>query len=247
MGHTQVFQQARQTQVSHSVAIATGAVGERTGQPCLAYPGGATDDQVQAFTQPLPAAQCQEQFLVQAPWCAVVNIFNTGIMAEARHAQTRRQLLAIALADFAINQKAKTFLEGEAVNIAGLVLFLQCLQHAVQAQGLDSSGANPLGGADISIAVPAGDPNFPDGTSIALTRATTDPTTGTAVNTIAGQGSNFPIYWNFTQNYVDVTGSGALGLQIIGLSINSLGVTYAAGPPITANFTGGASVIVVRV
>ena len=73
------------------------------------------------------------------------------------------------------------------------------------------------------------------------------PLNPAAVNTIAGQGSNFPIYWNFTQNYVDVTGTGALGLQIIGLSINSLGVTYAAGPPITANFTGGGSVIVVRV
>src|SRR5580692_8109619 len=43
-----------------------------------------------------------------------------------------------------------------------------------------------VGTTDDSITVPDGDPNFPDGTTIPLTRAITSPTTGTAVNTIAG-------------------------------------------------------------
>lgn len=43
-----------------------------------------------------------------------------------------------------------------------------------------------VGTTDISISVPNGDPDYPNGSSIALTRATTDPTTGTAINTIAG-------------------------------------------------------------
>jgi peroxidase len=43
-----------------------------------------------------------------------------------------------------------------------------------------------VGTADISIAVPDGDPNFPNGTTIPLTRAITSATTGTALNTIAG-------------------------------------------------------------
>jgi peroxidase len=43
-----------------------------------------------------------------------------------------------------------------------------------------------VGTTDISIPVPNGDPNFPGGTTIPLTRAITDPTTGTAINTVAG-------------------------------------------------------------
>jgi heme peroxidase len=40
--------------------------------------------------------------------------------------------------------------------------------------------------ADISILVPNGDPVFPDGSMIALTRATRNPTTSTIINTVAG-------------------------------------------------------------
>jgi hypothetical protein len=73
------------------------------------------------------------------------------------------------------------------------------------------------------------------------------PVNPAAVNTIAGGASNQNIFWNFTQNYVDITGTGALGFQIIALSTNSKTVTYAAGPPITANWNGSGSVIVVKI
>jgi hypothetical protein len=73
------------------------------------------------------------------------------------------------------------------------------------------------------------------------------PVNPAAVNTIAGGASNQAIFWNFTQNYVDITGTGALGYQIIALSTNSKTVTYAAGPPITANWNGSGSVIVVKI
>ena len=72
------------------------------------------------------------------------------------------------------------------------------------------------------------------------------PVNPAAVNTIAGGASNQAIFWNFTQNYVDITGTGALGFQIIALSTNSKTVTYAAGPPITANWNGSGSAIVVK-
>jgi hypothetical protein len=72
------------------------------------------------------------------------------------------------------------------------------------------------------------------------------PVNPAAVNTIAGGASNQNIFWNFTQNYVDITGTGALGYQIIALSTNSKTVTYAAGPPITANWNGSGSAIVVK-
>ena len=73
------------------------------------------------------------------------------------------------------------------------------------------------------------------------------PVNPSAVNTIAGGASNQTLYWNFAQNYVDITGTGPLPVQIVNLSITSKTVTYAAGPPITANWAAGGSVIVVQV
>lgn len=73
------------------------------------------------------------------------------------------------------------------------------------------------------------------------------PVNPTAVATIAGGLANVAIYWDFTNNRVDISGTGALGYQIIGLNQNSKTVTYAAGPPITANWNNTGSVIVVRV
>ena len=73
------------------------------------------------------------------------------------------------------------------------------------------------------------------------------PVNPAAVNSIAGAASNLPLFWNFAAGYVDIAGTGALGVQIISLSITSKTVTYSAGPPITANWAASGSVIVVRV
>lgn len=61
---------------------------------------------------------------------------------------------------------------------AWLYTFGQFVDHDLDLEAVDST--------DISIPVPAGDPNFADGSSIALDRAITDPTTGTITNTTAG-------------------------------------------------------------
>lgn len=73
------------------------------------------------------------------------------------------------------------------------------------------------------------------------------PINPTAVNTLAAASATTAIYWDFTNNRVDVSGTGALGYQIIALNQNSKTVTYAAGPPITAKWNNSGSVIVVRV
>jgi hypothetical protein len=67
------------------------------------------------------------------------------------------------------------------------------------------------------------------------------------VNTLAGGESNQAIYWDYTNNWVAAAGTGALGYEIIALNNNSKTVTYAAGPPIVANWAGLGSVIIVRV
>jgi hypothetical protein len=67
------------------------------------------------------------------------------------------------------------------------------------------------------------------------------------VDTIASGASNQAIFWDYTNKWVAASGTGALGLQILTLNTNSKTVTYAAGPPIVANWNGSGSVIVVRV
>jgi peroxidase len=61
---------------------------------------------------------------------------------------------------------------------AWLYVFGQFVDHDLDLQS--------VGTTDISIPVPNGDPDFPDGTTIPVTRAVTDPTTGTALNTVTG-------------------------------------------------------------
>ena len=73
------------------------------------------------------------------------------------------------------------------------------------------------------------------------------PVNPAAVATIAGGTSIQTLYWNFTNNYIDTSGTGALSLQVIALNTNSKTLTYVSGPPITLNWTAGGSIIVVRV
>lgn len=61
---------------------------------------------------------------------------------------------------------------------ANIYVFGQFLDHDISLK--------QTGTGDISIVVPAGDPDLPAGTIIPLTRAATDPTTGTEINTVSG-------------------------------------------------------------
>ncbi|MBV9250695.1 MAG: hypothetical protein JO227_15780 [Acetobacteraceae bacterium] len=61
---------------------------------------------------------------------------------------------------------------------AWLYAFGQFVDHDLD---LEQVGTTPM-----NIAIPPGDPTYPSGGTIDLTRAVTDPTTGTAINTVAG-------------------------------------------------------------
>ncbi len=94
-------------------------------------------------------------------------------------------------------------------------------------------------------------PLYPKNTSANFIRAGCGlslvlPVNPAAVNTIAGGASNQAIYWDYTNNRVDVSGTGALGLQIVALNTNSKTVSYDSGTGF-ANWVNTGSVIVVRV
>ena len=82
------------------------------------------------------------------------------------------------------------------------------------------------------------------------------PLNPSAVNTLAGAASNTPLYWNGTQNYVDITGSGAFStaltgpagsaLQFYAVNTNSKTIAYNATTGFCTWVPGG-SVIIVRI
>ena len=57
-------------------------------------------------------------------------------MLEPGLAQAAAQALVIAFGQLAVDQQAEAFLEAQAVDVWGFQLFVQRLEHAVQAQGL---------------------------------------------------------------------------------------------------------------
>jgi len=63
---------------------------------------------------------------------------------------------------------------------AWLYVFGQFVDHDISLE------ATPPSSGPINIAIPAGDPAFPDGTTIALNRDLRNPTTNTIINTVAG-------------------------------------------------------------
>ena len=109
---------------------------------------------------------------------------------------------------------------------AWLYTYGQFVDHDLDLEG--------VGSTSIDIPVPVGDPNFADGSSIALTRAITDPTTGTAVNTVAG-------YLDLSQVYgSDPTTASSLR-NADGTMVTSAGVTSAddALPIVNGSFVSG--------
>jgi len=94
-------------------------------------------------------------------------------------------------------------------------------------------------------------PLYPAGGSINFARTGSGllvclPVNPAAVNTIAGGASNQTLYWDFTNNRVDVTGTGALGVQIYALNTNSKTISYNSGTGF-ATWVNGGSIIVVRI
>ncbi|MOA56626.1 hypothetical protein D3C78_1806480 [compost metagenome] len=58
-------------------------------------------------------------------------------MAQSGLAQAAAQALVFALGQLAVDQQAEALLEAQAVDVGGLQLLAQGLEHAVQVQGLE--------------------------------------------------------------------------------------------------------------
>jgi hypothetical protein len=94
-------------------------------------------------------------------------------------------------------------------------------------------------------------PLFPSGASLNFGRIGCGmllalPVNPTAVNTLALAASNTPLYWNFTSNYIDITGATPLGLQFYAVNTNSKTISYNATTGF-CTWVPGSAVIIVRI
>ena len=78
-----VLQESGQAQVQGCVAVPAGCVCQGTGQPGFAHAGGAGDEDIEVFADPLAGGQRLYQGFVQSPRMAIVDILQGGIMLES--------------------------------------------------------------------------------------------------------------------------------------------------------------------
>jgi hypothetical protein len=72
------------------------------------------------------------------------------------------------------------------------------------------------------------------------------PVNPSAVNTLALAASNTPLYWDFTNNRIDIAGVGALGLQFYAVNTNSKTISYNSTTGF-CTWVPGSAVIIVRI
>jgi peroxidase len=116
---------------------------------------------------------------------------------------------------------------------AWLYAFGQFVDHDLELEGVNTTAIN--------IPIPLGDPDFADGSSIELTRAMVNPTTGTAINTVAGYLDLSQIYGSDTATADSLRNSdGTLqtsagdGLPIVNGSYVSGDARVTENPELTA-------------
>ena len=80
-------EQPGQAVVLDAEAVAAGLVAERAADPGLARAGGAGDQQVEAFLDPLPVNEPVHQGVVESPGMAAVEVFDDGGLAQPGVAQ----------------------------------------------------------------------------------------------------------------------------------------------------------------
>jgi peroxidase len=109
---------------------------------------------------------------------------------------------------------------------AWLYVFGQFVDHDIDLE------ETPLTSAPINILVPPGDPVFPQGTSIAMTRDTRNPFTNTIVNTVAGYLDLSQLYGSTTAIAASLRNpDGTLASSDNGLALPVVNDTFITGDP----------------
>src|SRR5271165_4295659 len=137
VGNAQFFEQAAEASVEDGKALATRGLAQGTGEPGLAEPGGAGDEDAVSGANPVGRGEAGELTWIETAGTARVEILNAGIgIFELGLLEEAFQAPGIAPGEFTIDQEAEAIFEGEAGSQRLGELLLEGAGHAIEAQGM---------------------------------------------------------------------------------------------------------------
>lgn len=123
--------------VERRAIVAAGLVAERRRKPALANAGGPADQQVGVVVDPLAFDQHRQEAAVEAARGAIVDVLDTGLLAQLGVLQPLRQPLVASQCRFAFEQQCKPFGVAEARGVAAGFDVGEGLGHAVKAERVE--------------------------------------------------------------------------------------------------------------
>ena len=123
-GQREVVEEARGAPIVGAVALAAGLMGERTGQEAFPHTGGADHDDVLVLVDPAAGGELADEGLVElAPGREVDGLDARLGELELGLVESAAQALVLAGEPLRLNQQGEAFIEGEAGQLGGLLLF----------------------------------------------------------------------------------------------------------------------------
>ena len=114
-----------------------GLVPEGPGEKGLAHSRGTDDEEVFVGADPFASGEFLKQRAVQAPGGPVVDVLETGGLADPAFGQTPDKLLVLPLEKFPVGQEPETLLEGEVPGRGGVDQFPKALGHDGEPEAME--------------------------------------------------------------------------------------------------------------
>ena len=107
------------------------------GEKGLADTRGTDDQKVFVGTDPFTSGELLKQGVVQAPGSPVVDVLETGGLANPAFGQTSDKLLVLPLEELPVGQKPEPLLEGEVPGHGGVDQFPKALGHDRETEAME--------------------------------------------------------------------------------------------------------------
>src|SRR5262249_40784890 len=99
-------EQSRHAVIEDGEVLAAGLVTERAGEPAFADAARAGDQQIAPFTDEVAGGELEEQGAIEAASGVIIDVFNTGVVAQPRGSGTRLEALLPAQRHLVCEQEA---------------------------------------------------------------------------------------------------------------------------------------------
>ncbi len=133
-GDAQTVEQPGNAFIANGETLATSLVAESTGEPGFAGAGWSREVQVVTSADPVAGDEGSHQRAFETATVFVVDVFDTGWLAEAGELQETVQSAVLTLGDFAIEQQGEALFKGQRLEIRLFELFRESRGHPAEAQ-----------------------------------------------------------------------------------------------------------------